>query len=118
MKNDSAIDFGNDIMNMVTNRQSMLPIYYEDEVPFEYSKKYDKEEYLLEIYKKLGIKILQEADNFFYSVILPESISIVQDDDNYGYCIKDSNGETLIHYYDIGTFYHRTVAVDKVYIIL
>lgn len=116
MENDSAIDFGTAVMNTATDRQSMLPIHYDHRVPIEYSKKYDKEEYLLEIYKKIGIQVLQEADNYYYSVILPENISIVRDD--YGYCIKDSNGETLIHYYDRGPFYDRTVTVDQIYVTL
>lgn len=113
---DSAVDFGNSITNMATDRQSMLPIHYNRRVPTEYSKKYDREEYLLEIYKKIGIQVLQETDNHYYSVILPENISISQD--NYGYCIEDSNGKTLIHYYDRGPFYDRTVTVDKIYVTL
>ena len=113
---ESAIDIGTVVMNAATDRQSMLPIHYDYRVPKEYSKKYDKEEYLLEIYKKIGIQVLQEADNYYYCVILPENISIVRDD--YGYCIKDSNEETLIHYYDRGPFYDRTVTVDKIYVTL
>lgn len=113
---DSAIDFGTAVMDIATDRQYMLPIHYDRRVPIGYSKKYDKEEYLLEIYKKIGIQVLQEADNYYYSVILPENISIVQDDD--GYCIKDSNGETLIHYYDRGPFYDRTVTVNQIYVTL
>ena len=73
-------------------------------------------EYLLEIYIKIGIQVLQEADNYYYSVILPENISIVRDD--YGYCIKDSNEEILIHYYDRGPFYDRKVTVDKINVTL
>ena len=113
---DSAIDLGTDIMNAATDRQSMLPIHYANGVPKEYSKKYDKEEYLLEIYKKIGIQVSQKADYLYYNVILPENISIVRD--GYGYCIKDSNGETLLHYYDRGPFYDRTVTVDKINITL
>lgn len=116
MENDSEIDFGTAVMNTATDRQSMLPIHYDCRVPIEYSKKYNKEEYLLEIYKKIGIQVLQEADNYYYSVILPENISIVRDD--YGYCINDSNGKTLIHYYDRGSFYDRTVTVDQIYVTL
>ena len=112
MNVESAIDFGNKVMNAATNRQAMLPIHYKYRVPTQYSKKYDREEYLLEIYKKIGIQVLQEANYHYYSVILPENISIVRDD--YGYCVKDSNGETLIHYYDRGPFYDRTVVVDKI----
>ena len=115
MNSNSAIDLGTHIMNTATIRQSMLPIHYANGVPKEYSKKYDKEEYLLEIYKKIGIQVSQEADYYYYSVILPENVSIVRDD--YGYCVN-SNGETLLHYYDRGPFYDRTVTVDKINITL
>lgn len=111
MGNDSAVDFGNVMMNAATNRQSMLPIHYGIRVESEYSKKYDREEYLLEIYKKLGIQVLEEADRYYYNVILPENISISHDE--YGYWIKNSDGEELLHYYDRGPFYDRTVTVDK-----
>lgn len=114
MTNDSAIDLGTAVMNGATDRQTMLPIYYDRRVPIEYSKKYDKEEYLIEIYKKMGIQVLEEADNYYYNVILPDNISIVPDD--YGYCIQDSNGKILIHYYDRGPFYDRTVKVDQIYV--
>ena len=116
MNVESAIDLGTDVMNASTDRQSMLPIHYNHRVPTEHSKKYDKEEYLLEVYKKIGIQVLQEVDYYYYSVILPENISIVRDD--YGYCIKDSNDETLIHYYDRGSFYDRTVTVDQINVTL
>lgn len=114
--NDYALDLGTEAMNMATNRQTMLPIHYNQRVPLEYSKKYDREEYLAEIYKKLGIQVLQEADYYYYNVILPENISVVQDD--YGYCVKDSSGETLIHYYDRGPFYDRSVVVDEINVTL
>ena len=50
MGNDSAIGFSTTVIKTATDRQSMLPIHYDGRVPIEYSKKYDKEEYLLEIY--------------------------------------------------------------------
>ena len=112
MDKESAIDMGTKIMNAATDRKSMLPIQYSYGVPMEYSKKYDREEYLIEIYKKIGIQVLHESDCHYYSVILPENVSIVRDDD--GYCVKDSNGETLLHYYDRGPFYDRSVTVDKI----
>lgn len=116
MNVESAIDLGTDVMNAATDHQAMLPIYSDYRVPTEHSKKYDKEEYLLEVYKKIGIQVLHEADYYYYSIILPENISIVRD--NYGYCIKGSNDETLIHYYDRGPFYDRTVKVDQINVTL
>lgn len=117
MTPNSAVEFGNSVMNTVTNRQAMLPIHCRGRVPNEYCKQYDKEEYLLEIYKKIGIQVLQEADYYFYNVVLPENISIVQE--GYcGYSVKNSNGETLIHYYDRGSFYDRSVEVDEINITL
>lgn len=112
-KNNATKNFGNKVMNVATKRQARIPIHYKYRVPTQYSKKYDREEYLLEIYKKIGIQVLQEANYYYYSVILPENISIVRDDYD-GYCVKDSNEETLIHYYDRGPSYDRTVEVDKI----
>ena len=71
-----------------------------------------KEEYLLEIYKKIGIEVKQEADYDYYIVSLPENISVVED--SQGYCIKDSDGKSLVHYRDLGPFWDRTVAVDRI----
>lgn len=116
MEDNPAIDFGTNVKNVLTNRQSMLPIHYNRRVPIDYCKKYDKEEYLLEIYKKIGIQVLQKTNKYYYSVILPENISIVRDDD--GYYVKDSNEKILIHYYDIGPIYDRTVTVDEINITL
>ncbi|MCR5146263.1 MAG: hypothetical protein K6B70_02820 [Clostridia bacterium] len=113
---DSAIDLGSKAMKSATDRQTMLPISYRYSVPAEYAKQYDTEEYLLEIYKKLGIKVVQEVDSYYYSVILPKDISVVPGD--YGYCIKNSNDETLIHYYDRGSFYDRDVEVDEINVTL
>ena len=113
---DSAVMIGNCMINAATNRQAMLPIFSNERVPDEYSKKYDKEEYLIEIYKKLGIQVVEEADYYYYSVILPEEISVNEDES--GYAIMNSDGEVLIHYYDRGPFYDRSVKVDKINVTL
>lgn len=112
---DTAIDAGNNVMKALTNNQKMLPIALKISVPKEYCKIYDKEEYLTEIYKKLNIEIIQEEDSYYYRVILPEGITIVQDD--FGYSLQKGE-ETLLHYYDRGPFYDRTVTVDKLYVTL
>lgn len=116
LNTDSAVDLGNYAMNMASDRKTMLPIHYGKRVPEEYSKRYDREEYLLEIYKKLGIQVVEELDYYYYKVVLPEGISIVKDE--YGYCIKNADGETVIHYYDRGSFYDRTVNVDDINVTL
>ena len=113
---DDAINSGTEVMKAVTKRKTMLPIHCNIMVPIEYSKKYDKEEYLIEIYKKIGIQVLQEVDYYYYSVVLPKNISVVQDDK--GYALINSNSKTLIHYYDIGPFYDRSVKVDKINVTL
>ncbi len=109
---DVAIESGNDMMHALINRQTNLPINYEYAVPMEYCKKYDREEYLLEIYKKIGIKVIDESDSYYYNVVIPENISVEKDD--FGYSLKDDKGETLIHYYDVGPFYDRKVVVDMI----
>lgn len=91
---------------------NVLPISYDKRVPIEYCKQYDKKEYLLEIYKKLGITIVSKANDYYYNVILPKNLSIVTD--SYGYWVKDSSGNPLIHYYDKGPFNDKRVVVDKI----
>lgn len=113
---ESAITDGNDVMNMLTDHKTLLPIKYAYSVPEKYCKKYDKEEYLLEIYKKLGIKVIEEISPYYYNVILPNNYCI--DEDGYGCTLKDQNGKSLIHYYDRGPFYDRSVKVDKIFVTL
>lgn len=115
ISNSSAIDFGNKFIRK--GLKNVLPIRNYNEVPVEYCKQFDREEYLVEIYKKLGITVKEEADWYYYDVDLPKNLSIVSDD--YGYWVKDnSSGEPLIHYYDRGPFYDRSVYVDKINIFL
>lgn len=113
---ETAIDTGTDVMNKSTDRQAMLPIKYMGRVPIDYCKKYDQEEYLLEIYKKLGIEVLEEADYYYYRVVLPEKISVCQEGCHY--YLKDSNGEIFIIYSDTGSFYDRMVTVDEINVTL
>lgn len=61
--------------------------------------------------RKLGIQIIDEIDYFYYSVELPDTLTIV--DDERGRCVK-KNDEILLHFYDIGPFYDRDVYVDEV----
>ena len=104
------------LINENSQRVTVIPIRCNQRVPLKYAKKYDKEEYLLEIYKKLGIKVLKEFNYYYYSVILPENISI--DRENTEYYMKNSNKEVLMHYYDRGPFYDRTVLVNKINVTL
>lgn len=112
---DAAIEAGNNVMKSFTNNQKLLPIASNCQVPAKYCKLYDKEEYLIEIYKKLGIKIIDEKDHYYYNVVLPENLSIIQD--SFGYSLQ-KNKETLLHYYDRGPFYDRTVTVDEILVTL
>lgn len=113
--NDESIDETNEAIKMMHKAQTSLPIHLRESVPEKYCKKYDKEEYLLEIYKKLGIKVIEESDYFYYIVELPETLTIV--DDDHGTCIKKGD-ETLVHFYDRGPFYDKSVYVDKINVTL
>ncbi|MCR5572455.1 MAG: hypothetical protein K6F57_01625 [Candidatus Saccharibacteria bacterium] len=106
-----AIDEASEASRSMTKNQTSLPIHLEGRVPNEYCKKYDKEEYLLEIYKKLGIQVIEELNYFYYSVELPDTLTIV--DDEYGRCVKEGD-KILLHFCDIGPFYDRSVYVDEI----
>lgn len=100
--------------NNELDRNVILPIRCSFGVPKKYSEKFNKEEYLFEVYKKIGITIVKFVDYFYYKVILPDGFSVLKDDT--GYCIKNAKGKTLIHYYEHGSIDFKTVNVDKVYV--
>lgn len=112
---DSAVDKSSEMARSMHKTRASLPINLFGRVPDKYCKIYDKEEYLLEIYKKLGIRAIEEMDRFYYSVELPDALAIV--DDEYGYCVKEDD-KTLLHYRDVGPFYDRSVYVDEVNVTL
>ena len=113
--NDKAIDRTSEMMKSMCKNQASLPIHSDQRVPDEYCKIYDKEEYLQEIYKKLGIRVIGERDYYFYSVELPDALTIV--DDDHGHCVKEGD-ETLLHFCDDGPFYDRRVYVDEINVTL
>ena len=108
---DKAIDEASEVLSSMRKNQASLPIHLRGRVPNKYCKKYDKEEYLLEIYKKLGIQVIEELDYFYYSVELPDTLKIVSD--KFGRCLKKGK-KILLHFRDVGTFYDREVCVDEV----
>ena len=97
--------------------ESLLPIHSDFCMQERYSDSCNKEEYLLEIYEKLDIHVLEKIDSYYYRVIMPKKISFARDDEN-GYWLKNSKKELLMHYYDKGRFYNRTVAVDQINVTL
>ncbi len=116
MSNDEAIDQSTEFLKGATNRKTHLPIYYANAVPEKYSKVYDKEEYLLEIYNKLGIQVEGESDYFYYDVILPDTLCVAMFEGDY--VVKDGDGNILIRYYDRGPFYDRSVNVTEINVTL
>ena len=113
---DSAIVVGSIVERKQTNYNAMLPITYRERVPEQYCKQYDKEEYLLEIYKKLGIEVGDEANRYYYNVALPEGITVDHDDDRWYSVMKD--GKEVLRFFDYGPFYDRSVYVTKVNVAL
>lgn len=121
----AALGFGTDVSVDVANADLhdniknalILPIKMHNRVPDEFCKKYDKEEYLLEIYKKLGITVVDEYDYYYYNVILPEGFKVETDEYNT-YCLKDASGNIVLKYRDVGPFYDRDVYVSEISISL
>lgn len=114
--NDEAIEQSTHFMKGATNRKTHLPIHYANMVPEKYSKIYDKEEYLLEVYKKLGIQVEGESDWYYYDVILPDTLLVSMHEG--AYVVKDENGKILIRYNDSGPFYDRSVNVTEINVTL
>lgn len=115
----SSESFNNVVDNESNARRldttTILPIKYEGNVPNEYRKEYDSEEFLELMYNRLGIKILEQRDYFFYTVILPEGW-VVERDGYYNY-VKNENNELMISYFYDSKFYDMDAYVNRIHVI-
>lgn len=86
-------------------KQTFLPIKYKERVPAELCKQYDSEEYLELMYNLLGIEIIEERDDLFYRVNMPEEWTVT----NKGYWnyVKDKDGADVI------TYFYRSLIYDR-----
>ncbi len=91
----------------------VLPIKYRGVIPVEFLKEYDSEEYLEKLYREMGIEIIDEHDNLFYNVVLPEGWQ-VEKTDRYWNNVKDKNGNVVIEYFYDSKFYDRDAYVKSV----
>ena len=86
-----------------------------NEVQFEFLDliEYDSEEYLEKIYREMGIEIVDECDDLFFNVVLPEGWKI-ENTDRYWNHVKDANGNVVIEYFYDSKFYDRDAYVKDV----
>ena len=93
-------------------QQAFLPIEYRERVPAELCKQYDSEEYLELMYNLLGIEIIEERDDLFYRVNMPEEWTVT----NKGYWnyVKDKDGADVITYFYRSLFYDRDAYVRSI----
>lgn len=73
-----------------------LPAKFEGEIPVDYTGTYDKDEYLVYMYAKYGIEVIEKVNDFFYKVQIPEDFIYVLKDP-IGY-LMDSNGEEIVKF--------------------
>ncbi len=106
---DNEVKRNRDNMKQSTD---LLPIFYNGSVPNEYKKEYDSEEYLLMMYEKCGIKVIEEYDYLLYKVELPEGFTIEYD--NHFGAVKDNNGMKIISFHRDDKFYDRTAEVTMI----
>ena len=110
---DEGVSAANNYVRNNVNRMAKLPIRYSGFVPRKYCKQYDEEEYLCEIYKKLGIEIIAEGDRYYYRVKLPPNLKVEYNDSCGRYVLKDDD-KVLLEYSDLGPFYDRSVHVNQI----
>ena len=106
---DNEVKRNRDSMRQSTD---LLPILYNGPVPDEYKKEYDSEEYLLMMYEKCGIKVLEEYDRLLYRVELPENFTIEYD--GYFGAVRDNNGTEIISFNRDDKFYDRSAGVTMI----
>ena len=88
-----------------------LPIKYQGLVPRELAKEFDSEEFLELIYRNLGIQIMEEQDDLFYRVQLPNGWTTTRD--GYFNSVKDSQNNTILTYFYDSKFYDREAYVSR-----
>lgn len=88
-----------------------LPKLYDGKVPDKFSKKLDSEEYLKHYYEDNGIEILEEYNKSYYSVKLPEGMTIKDAGDDE-YEVYNSEGEKILSY--SSSFSLKGVSVSNV----
>lgn len=93
---------------------SLLPIKYQGVIPDELRKEYDSEEYLLLMYHSLGIKVIEEYDNYFFKVELPLNWK-VETDGYWSKVIDDNNNKILEYFYD-PKFYDKDAYVKELFV--
>lgn len=108
---DDAVDIANADLQAGMNRTALLPIKYDGGVPKEFCKKYDQEEYLSVIYKKLGIEVVGEHDRYYYEVKLPKNFKV--NGNSGSFCLMDGD-KCILKYLDVGPFYDRSVYVKEI----
>lgn len=90
----------------------VLPIRYQGVVPSKYAETHDREEYLAMLYQELGIEVIEELDDYFYSVKLPEGYKV--EGQGYWYTVKDKNDQDIITYFYDSKFYDKDAYVSNV----
>lgn len=109
---DDAIDDITKINQTTPVKCSLLPIKFSGCIPQEFSKTLDSEEYLEMMYKELGVQIIEEFDDLFYSVSLPDGWTT--DSNGYWTYVKDNDGNTIIEYFYGSNFYDRDAYVKTI----
>jgi hypothetical protein len=112
-----SIDPGKGLSKKTPSGLCRLPLRSRHHVPEEYFSLYDKDEYLAEVYRAIGIRVDDtKADYNYYYVELPDGISVVQDET--GTYRLTMGEEAVLHYRDDGPLYDRRVYVTKILISL
>lgn len=93
-------------------QQAFLPIEYRERVPAELCKQYDSEEYLELMYNLLGIEIIEEYDDLFYRVNIPEGWTVTNE--GYWNYVKDAEENNIISYFYDSKFYDRDAYVRSI----
>lgn len=93
---------------------SYLPFAYAGKVPLEYAKTHDSEEYLALVYKALGIEVIEEYDDLFYQVKVPDSWILIRY--NNDYTLYDEEGNAILTYYYYGKITDREAYVKDIHV--
>lgn len=87
--------------------KTQLPIYASKINDKSFWKKEDSKELVKKKYKEIGIEIINEENDLFYNVKLPENIKLKSTESNYWTNLIDNNGKEL------GSIFYKAVFYDR-----
>lgn len=89
-----------------------LPIYANSISEKRFYTKEETKDLVLDKYKEIGIKVINEENDLFYNVELPKNIKLKTSESNYWTYLIDNDGKELASIFYKAVFYDRNAFIN------